>query len=305
MNPLKQSAFSLPKHLADGIWKKAETGSTIAVLSGAEPMLFGQTQVMKFTQRPKAQFVGESENKSAADTNFGTVTIEPHKVQVTVRHSKEVQWADEDYQLGVLAELSSAMGVALSRALDLGVYHAINPHSGDALSGSPGKVYDTGNSVSVTDDADSDVEQAVGLVISDGFTPNAIALDPSYAWILATARYEDGRKIYPDLGFGTDITSFQGLRAAVSTTVSAPEGAVSGGVYETENPNIRAFVGDFEQIRWGVQRQIGVEKLTAGDPDGTGDLNRRNEIALRGEVVFGWAVMDTDAFAVIEGESGS
>lgn len=308
MASLATSTFSLPKHLASGIWKKATTGSTVAALSGQEPQQFGETQIMTFTGRPKAEFVGEGAQKAGSTVGFGTKTVTPRKAQVTVRFNKEVQWADEDYQLGVLTEVSNALSDALSRALDLGIYHAVNPLSGTALSGSPAKVLDSTNVVEVLDGtnanapvgADIEVETAAGLVISDGFVPNGIALDPSYAWTLATARYTDGRKKYPDLGFGTAISQFEGLNASVSDTVSAPEAAVVGGAYASSNPNVKAILGDFSQIRWGVQRNIGVEKITAGDPDGDGDLNRFNQIALRAEVVFGWAIMDLSAFSVIK-----
>lgn len=308
MASLATSAFSLPKHLASGIWKKASTGSTIAALSGSEPQQFGETQIMTFTTAPKAQFVNEGGTKSGTDPGFSTKTVVPRKAQVTMRFNEEVQWADEDYQLGVLATLSEEIGKALSRALDLGLYHAVNPLTGVALSGSPAKILDTTNAVEILDGtsanapkgADIEVETAAGLVIADGFVPTGIALDPSYAWTLATARYSDGRKKYPDLGFGTAISTFEGLTASVSSTVSAPEATISGGAYATTNPNVKAILGDFSQIRWGVQRDIPVEKIVYGDPDGGGDLKAKNQIALRGEVVFGWAIMDLDAFAVIK-----
>jgi hypothetical protein len=301
---LASSAFSLPKHLASGIWSKATTGSTIATLSGSEPMQFGETQLMTFTSQPKAQFVAEGGAKSGTDPGFGTKTVTPHKAQVTMRFNEEVQWADEDYQLGVLTALSDAISNALARALDLGVYHGINPLTGVALSGSPAKVLDSTNVVELTTATlgtpDTVLEAAAGLVISDGFTPNAIALDPAYAWTIATARYSDGRKKYPELGLGVDVSNFEGIRASVSSTVSAPEATISGGAYASSNPNVKAIVGDFSTIRWGVQRSIGVEKILYGDPDGLGDLKGNNQIALRGEVVFGWAFMDLDALAVVK-----
>jgi hypothetical protein len=270
-------------------------------------MLFGDTQYMTFTTPPKAEFVAEGATKSPTDVAFGTKTATPRKAQVTMRFNEEVQWADEDYQMGVLSELASQGSNALARALDLGVYHAINPLTGVALSGSPAKVLDTTNVVEVLDGTgvsapagpDIEVETAVGLVISDGYTPNGIAFDPSYVWTLATARYTDGRKKFPELGFGLDVGNFQGLRTSSSTTVSAPEATIGGGAYASTNPNVKAIVGDFSQIRWGVQRNIPIEVIKFGDPDGLGDLKRKNQIALRLEIVWGWALMDTDAFAKI------
>lgn len=311
MTAIATSGFSLPKHLASGLWKKAQTGSAVSVLSGAEPMLYGETQLMTFTTSPKAEFVAEGGDKGPTDVAHSSKTVVPRKAQVTMRFNEEVQWADEDYQLGVLANLADEGALALARALDLAVIHGINPLDGVALTGSPAKILDTANSVEILDGTvgnanvgpDIEVESAVGLVIADGFVPNGIAFDPSYAWTLATARYSDGRKKYPDLGFGVNVTNFEGLRASVSSTVSAPEATVVGGAYASTNPNLKAVVGDWGTLRWGVQRNIPVQTILYGDPDGLGDLKRKNQIALRMEVVYGWALMDTSAFAVIVNET--
>ena len=298
MASLASSAFSLPKHLASGLWSKAQTGSTIAALSASEPMLFGETQLMTFTTPPRAQYVSEGAAKSGTDPAFSTKTVTPHKVQVTMRFNEEVQWADEDYQLGVLSTLSDSTALALSRALDLGAYHGLNPLTGAAVAQIVvgDRIATTTNSVEITTATlttpDTVIEQAAGLVISDGYTPNGIAFDPSYAWTVATARYADGRKKYPELGLGVNVFSFEGINASVSSTVS--------GTPEAATTNIKAIVGDFSALRWGVQRRVGVEKILYGNPDGVGDLKSLNQIALRAEVVYGWAVMDLDAFATVK-----
>jgi HK97 family phage major capsid protein len=289
MAVLASSGITLPKNIAAGIWQKATTGSTVAQLSGAEPLQFGDTTVMTFNTLPRAEYVAEGANKASSSVAFGTKTITGKKVQITLRFNEEVQWADEDYQLGVLDTIGTAMGGALARALDLGVYHAINPITGGAISGLTENITDTTKSVEVAGSADTEVEAAAGLVIASGYVPNGIALDPKYAWTLATARYSDGRKKFPDLGFGTSITTFEGLNASVSTTVS--------GTPEATDTTVRGIIGDFSTIRWGVQRRIPVTKIEYGDPDGQGDLKRNNQIALRAEVVYGWALLDLNAFA--------
>ena len=38
-----------------------------------------------------------------------------------------------------------------------------------------------------------------------------------------------------------------------------------------------------------------------GDPDGLGDLQRQNQIAIRAEVVYGIGIMDSNAFVKING----
>jgi hypothetical protein len=121
---------NLPRNIADGIVAKTRAGSTVAALSGQEPMRFGATDIITFNNIPKAEFVGEGVAKSSTTGDFGVVTATPHKAQVTMRFNQEVEWADADYQLGVLNTLGDAGATALSDALDLGLYYRINPLTG-------------------------------------------------------------------------------------------------------------------------------------------------------------------------------
>jgi len=298
MAVLATTGITLPKNIAAGLFAKATTGSAVAALSGAEPQQFGEVTHMTLTGRPRAEYVGEGANKAPTDATFGTKVATPHKVQVTMRFNEEVQWADEDYQLGVLSTLAGVGGEALARALDLGVFHGINPLTGAAVASIVvgDRIATTTNSVEIVaatlTTPDTVIEAAAGLVIADLYIPNGIAFDPTYAWTVATARYADGRKKYPELGFGSNITSFEGLNAYSSSTVSA--------VPEAADTKIKAIVGDWDLLRWGVQKRIPVELIKYGDPDGLGDLKRANQIALRLEVVYGWAVMDLDGFATIK-----
>lgn len=298
MAVLALSNITLPRNIAAGLFSKATTGSAVAALSGAEPQQFGEVTLMNLTGRPRAEYVGEGADKASTTATFGTKTVTPHKVQVTMRFNEEVQWADEDYQLGILSTLADEGGVALARALDLGVFHGINPLTGSAVASIVvgDRIATTTNSVEITTATlttpDTVIEAAAGLVISDGYIPDGIAFDPTYAWTIATARYADGRKKYPDVGFGQSITTFEGLRAYSTTTVS--------GVPEASNTNVKAIVGQWDLLRWGVQRRVPVELIRFGDPDGQGDLKRKNQIALRLEVVYGWGVLDLDGFSTVK-----
>lgn len=291
--------ITLPKTIADDMFKKPQTGSAVVALSGAEAQRFGEVTHMTLTGRPRAELVGEAAEKSSTTTTFGTKVVTPHKFQVTQRFNQEVKWADDDYQLGVLRTLAEEGGEALARALDLGVFHGINPLTGAAAASivAGDRIGTTTNSVEITTATsttpDLVIEQAAGLVIADGYIPNGIAFDPTYAWTTATSRYADGRKKFPELGFGSSITSFEGMPAYSSSTVSGlPEIA--------SNSNIKAIVGQWDLLRWGVQVAVPVELIEFGDPDGQGDLKRQNQIALRLEVVYGWGVMDLDGFATVK-----
>ena len=297
MAVLASTDITLPKNIASGLFAKALTGSAVAALSGAEPQQFGEVTHMTLTGRPRAQYVGEGVSKGSTNAAFGTKIATPHKVQVSMRFNEEVQWADDEYQLGVLKTLADEGGLALARALDLGVFHGINPLSGAAVASIVvgDRIATTTNSVEIVTATlttpDTVIEAAAGLVIADGYIPDGIAFDPTYAWTVATARYTDGRKKYPELGFGSNITSFEGLKAFSSSTVSAlPEAA---------DTNIKAIVGEWDLLRWGVQKRIPVELIKYGDPDGQGDLKGMNQIILRLEVIYGWAVMDLNGFATV------
>ena len=130
-------------------------------------------------------------------------------------------------------------------------------------------------------------------MIGSGNMVTGQAFDPSFSYALATLRNPtSGQKVYPDLGAGQAVSTFNSLPAAVSNTVSARP--------ETAGNHVGAIVGDFAtRLRWGIQRELPVHSIEYGDPDGLGDLKRFNQIALRLEVLYAWWV-DPTAFAVVE-----
>lgn len=298
MAALITSDFQIPNNIAQGIFKKAQTGSTIAQLSGARPQKFGSETNWVLTAPPKAEVVGEGGEKSPTPTTYAPKTVKPVKLQVTMRFSQEVQWADEDTQIGVLQDLSENAGIALGRALDLIGIHKINPLTGAVSALISEGIIDTTKSATLADSKyDIAVEAAAGLVIDAGYAPTGVAMDPSLSFGLATMRDTTGRRMYPELGYGTAVTNFEGMRAAVSDTVSAKNEV-------TKATNVLGIVGQFDAFRWGVQRQVNAHLIEYGDPDGLGDLQRMNQIALRAEVVYGVGIMDLKAFAKIVKAAG-
>lgn len=293
---LQSGDLHFPTQIADGIVEKAKTGSTVAALSGQEPMRFGNVDIITFDDDLTAEFVEQSGAKGADDAKPSFVTAVPHKAVVQMRTSDEFRWADEDYQTGILDRFGDKCSLALARALDLGLYYRINPRTGTQVTSWTNYLNKTTKRVEVGANADIDFESAAGLVIGNGYGVNGVALDPQYAWTLSTARYTDGRKKFPELGLGQGLTNFQGVNASVSTTVS---GKATDG--STTDNNVRAIVGNFQSgVRWGVQRTIPFRVLEFGDPDNTGrDLAGHNEVLLRAEVVYGWYAFE-DQFAVIE-----
>jgi hypothetical protein len=295
---LTTADVTLPTQIVDGIVEKTKTNGTIAALSGQEPMRFGDVTIVTFDDDLTAEFVEQSAAKSADAAAPGSVVAVPHKAVVNFRTSDEFKTADEDYQLGILTKFEEKCARALGRALDLGAYYRLNPRTNTAITAWTNYLNATTNRVEITasSEPDLDFEAAAGLVIGSGYSPTGVALDPSYGWTLSTARYTDGRKKFPELGLGTNVSSFEGVRASVSSTVSGKP--VDG---DAADNKVRAIVGNFNQgIRWGVQKTFPFRMLEFGDPDNAGrDLAGHNEVLFRAEVIFAWYVFP-EQFAVIE-----
>lgn len=290
----------LPEQFAGKIIEKAKSTSTVAKLSEAEPMLFGNANFVKFNDTVKAEFVEESGGKSSTTAAWEKVTAVPHKSVVTIRVTDEFMWTDEARQAQIIdRDVVPAMTRALARALDLGLYHRINPLTGNAVSTWTNYLTATENVVTAGKaEADADIRAAAGLVIGNDAAVNGLALDPKQAWALGELQGKlangnpSGVQRYPAIGLGTDIESFLGLNTAVGNTVS--------GMPEAKDTGVRAIVGDFRDgIRWGIQKELPLELIPYGDPDGQGDLKRKNQVALRIELVYAWYVL-TDRFAIVK-----
>lgn len=301
--PLRTSVLNLANHQGK-TWRKNIKGGVLAKLTPGEPDLkVGSTDHFTFTGTPKAELVGESANKGSADGTPGKKTVKTYKVQITYRFSNEVQWEDEDYQTQLIENLVANAATAISRALDLLAIHGINP-----VTGTTGAVTDyfnkSGNDVhrvTRTANAQTDLESAAALLQASGYVANGIGFDPVFAGQLARTKTgsDDQRPLYPEMGLGFNFDSFQGLNAASSDTVSGRQELAA------EDATVNALMGDFEAFKWGIARDMPLELIEFGDPDGNGDLKRTNEVAIRAESVIGFGIMDDTAFALIDGVAPS
>lgn len=295
---LKLAALDLANHTGE-TWTKNIRGSVLSKLAPQAPEIkVGSTDHFTFTTTPKAELVGESAQKSSNDGTPTKVTAKTYKVQITYRFSNEVQWEDEDYQTGLIDGLVANIAVGLSRALDLIAIHGINPKTGD-VSGQVSNYFTKASNgvarVTSTGEADADIEEAAADLQAAGYIATGIGFDPAYAGVLARSRDAEGRKLYPEMGLGFNFDNFQGLSAASSDTVSGRQ------ELDAEDAVVKALMGDFNAFKWGVAREIPLELIEYGDPDGNGDLKRTNEVAIRAESVLGFAIFDPAAFALIEG----
>lgn len=295
MAALTSGFIELPTQRLDAWLGKVRGGSVVAALSSAIPMKFGKGESFTF-DIGEAEYVGEGQDKGPTTVTKTSQTVDPFKFHKTIRFNQEVLWADEDYQLGVVNDIVEQIQPALSRALDFGVIHGINPTGGAAVAAMTQKLSAATNVVErgASDKPYANLDAADALILADGYVPSSVALDPAFAATFSALRGgQTEQKLYPNFRLSTDVSELDGHRASVSRTVSAAGVAASAS-------NILGIVGDFDAIRWGIQKQIGLELIQYGDPDGGGDLKRKNQVAFRAEVVYGWGIADLNAFSLIK-----
>lgn len=296
-NPLLTNALDLANHTASGIWKKNIKGGIIGSLTPDDPQIMvGSTDFFTFTGTPKAELVGEAANKSSMDGTPAKKTSKTYKVQLTYRFSDEVRYADEEYRLRLMEALAGNIATGVSRAIDLVAIHGINPNTGSVAGSVTDYITKSGNGHvinSTTATPEVDLDAAAAALQGSGYVATGIALDPVYAGKLARTKKTNGDRVFPELGLGFNVQSIAGLQAAVSNTVSATaETGVATGV--------GGIMADWNAFKWGIARNVPLHLIEYGDPDGAGDLQRTNEIAIRAEVIFGFAILDDDAFAIIK-----
>jgi len=297
MAALTTSSLNLPDEILDPWLGKVQYGSTVAALSNSIPMKFGQGHSMTF-DIGEAEYVGEGANKGGSTIAPTTVTTKPFKFQKTVRWTDEVNWADEDEKVQVVQQVLDLIQPSLSRALDIGVFHGINPTGGAAVAAMTAYLDQATSQVErvATDKPYANLDAADALVLANSYIPSDVALSPLLAGKFSALRGTNSEvKLYPNFKLTTEVSELDSHRASVSRTVNA--GGVSGA--PTVATQTLGVVGDFSAIRWGIQRAIGMKMIEYGDPDGNGDLQRNNQVAFRAEVVYGWGIADLNAFALI------
>lgn len=300
MTALTSGSLSLPDQIIDPWLGKVQGGSVVAALSGAIPMKFGDGSTMTF-DIGEAEYVGEGSQKGASTVTPTAQTVAPFKFHKTIRMNEEVLWADEDAQANAVTSILVQIQPALSRALDFGVIHGINPTGGATVGAMTQKLASATAQVEriASDKPYANLDAADALVLANSYVPSDVALDPSLASKFSALRGTNSeQRLYPNFQLSTAVSELDNHRASVSRTVRALSVAAA-------KSHILGIVGDFSAVRWGIQRAIGLELIKYGDPDGGGDLKRNNQVAFRAEVVYGWGIADLDAFALIVDEDSS
>ena len=279
----------LPRSVSDEIWKEALDQAIVPSLAKTHPIILGDNIIPVLTKRPAASIVGELGNKPDSELEVGAKNMKPIKAVVGLEFSMETLLQNP---ANLLDLLSAEMSGALARQIDLAVFHGREASTGNQISGDIEYLAQTENAVELSaENTDASLWEGYGLVVggerAHDFT--GFAIDPRASYAIANARDDRGNRVNPTINMGAGVGSYSGQPIAASRTVS-------GQVDASADTGIRGFGGDWPTLRFGRALDINLKRIEYGDPFGNGDLQRRNAVAFLSEVIFGWAVLDTNGF---------
>lgn len=275
------------------IFTQVSGHSTLAKLSGQEPVAFNGNDYFVFSMDDEATIVGESEKKERGHAALGKVTMRPVKIEYGARFSDEFRYGTKEKKLEILKAFAKGAAAKFARAIDIMGFHGMNPRTG-AISNQLGENYidfalgKTGNKTTfaVPSDPESYLEEAVGML--GDFDTTGFAFSKEFATALAKMKV-NGVSQYPEFKLGANPGNLGGTSCDVNSTVTfGATGAI-------------AYVGDFRKaFKWGYAKELPLEVIEYGDPDNSGrDLKGHNEVYLRTEAYIGFAILAQDAFAAV------
>lgn len=285
------TSANFPSNLVKEVFVAAKGHSSLAKLAKQEPLSFSGTDIMVFSFDGEVNLVAEGAAKGSHTNGKDIVKMVPLKVEYGARVTNEFLKASEEKQLEIMRGFTDGFGKKIARGLDIMAMHGTNPATGSASALIGTNSLDTNTSVTsvtyvpATPDPEGNI--ATGLAALGDYDFNGLVIDKTFAGELAKLKV-NGVPQYPELEWGANPERIKGVASDINSTVSA---------VATQH----GYMGDFENaFRWGYADIINFEVIEYGDPDGNGDLKRYNQVYLRAEAWYGWAILDGTAFARIE-----
>lgn len=285
-----------PAQLTNELFNLVRGKSSLARLSGQTPIPFNGETVFTFSLDNEVDLVAENGAKSNGGGTIGTVSMQPVKVEYGMRVSDEFKYAAEEIQLQYLTAFAEGFANKVARGLDIMAFHGVNPRSKQDASTLTNKNFDDVITNVVTYDSSApqdNVTDAIALVQGAEHDVTGMAMAPAFKSALAAIKTGANLNtpLFPELGWGADVQSINGLPVDANSTVNFNSNAD------------RAIVGNFADFfKWGIARQIPIEVIEYGNPDNSdlGDLKGHNQVYIRGEVYLGWAILVPEAFAIVK-----
>lgn len=297
MGTITSSGTLFKSELVKEMFNKVKGHSALAKLRGGSPIPFAGTDTFVFSMDGEACIVGEGEDKPKGEAGLSSITIKPIKFVYQHRVTDEFLRMAEEKQLPYIKAMADGFATKIARALDIAAMHGVNPYDGNTSATIGDNCFDKAvtNEVDFTAASpDDNVDDAIALIQGADGVVNGIAMSPEFGAALGKLKTTDAHTaVFPEYRFGGNPATFGGgLTSDVNNTVSFGK--------STD----RAIVGDFANaFSWGYAENIPLEIIQYGDPDGQGDLKRKNQIVLRTEAYIGWGILDAASFARIVDKS--
>lgn len=292
MAVLSKGSLFAPELVTDLV-NKVKGKSSLALMTAQEPVPFNGQKEFTFTMDSEIDVVAENGKKTHGGITIAPRTIVPIKVEYGARVSDEFMYAADEAKINILKAFNDGFAKKVAKGLDLMAMHGINPRTGAASTVIGTNHFDAAVTQTVeyvAANIDDNIESAISLVKGSDGEVNGMILSPIAASALAALKV-NGVKLYPELAWGANPGSINGLRTDVNKTVSSADTIAKD----------RVIVGDFtEAFRWGYAMEVPMEIIEYGDPDGSGnDLKNYNQVYLRAEMFLGWAILEPTSFARI------
>ncbi|MFS1069250.1 hypothetical protein IGI71_002403 [Enterococcus sp. DIV1279b] len=277
--------------LVTDLINKVKGKSSLAILSQQEAIPFDGTTQFVFSMDSEIDIVAENGKKSHGGISLAPIKMVPIKVEYGARVSDEFMYSSDEKKIEVIKGFNEGYAKKLARGVDLMAFHGINPRTGAASTVIGTNHFDSKVTQTVEFDAsdpDTNIEAAVSLIQGSEGIVTGLAADPQFSAALANMRTggDTNIRLFPELAWGANPGSINGLKADINNTVSASSNDV-------------AIIGDFANyFQWGFAKEIPLEVIEYGDPDNSGnDLKGYNQVYLRSETYLGWGIMDPSSFA--------
>lgn len=304
-----------PKAVVGEIFAKAQEQALLPRL-GAEQIevVYGETVISVSTVEPQAGQVGvgtansqrEGYAKPVSGVGWGSKSFSPIKLAVIVTASDEFVRTNPQNRFN---SIKGKLSDAIARAMDLAVFHGRDALTAAALAGiDANNVLANTTNVVAHDLSSGNLTNdflAAYDAIGEDFDPNTWVVDPRYRTKVAAAQRGvdvNGNILNPgSVNLASTQSDILGLNAFFH---KAAPGRI--GNYAGPATPVRAFLGDFGQLKWGLADQIKFKvsdqaTLTVGSGEDLQVVNlwQTNQVAVLCEVTFGWVVGDLDAFTKV------
>ena len=277
--------------LVTDLINKVKGKSSLAKLGTQQPIPFNGMKEFTFTMDSEIDIVAENGKKTHGGVSLAPVTIVPIKFEYGARVSDEFMYASEEAKVDILKAFNEGFAAKVSKGLDIAAFHGFNPRTGSASTVVGTNHFDSMVTQTVNYAAasiDDNIEAAIALVEGSDGEVSGMALSPTARQALAALKNSSNERLYPELAWGGQPGTINGLAVDVNKTVS------NGNVDE-------AIVGDFANMfKWGYAKEIPMKVIEYGDPDNSGkDLQGYNQVYIRAEIYLGWGILDASSFARI------